>query len=297
MEVSEVSYRILADLLEARTGQHLGEGRRWRIATALAGLFREYGISNADQLVCLLQDARNHALESAVIEALLNNETYFFRDRLMFHELAQTVLPDLARKRADTRRLSIWSAGCSTGQEALSLAMLFRNAPAAWRGWTIEILGTDISQQAIDVARRGVYNQFEVQRGLTVQQMLAHFTRTDAGWHRNAELGAMVRYEKKSIFDAVRQSDRFDLILCRNVLLYLTPGWRTLAFDRLAEALQPDGWLWLGAGETAHGRTQHFHPTPERQGLFTKTANYLSSDRVDNTNTLRPEPISLLTVN
>ena len=166
--MSGISERIVADLLFTRTGQQLTEARRWRIQTALAGLFRDRGISNIDQLVCMLAEPREATLAQEVVEALLNNETYFFRDRLMFDILAREVLPDLAARRADTRRLSIWSAGCSTGQEALSIAMLFADDPARWAGWTIDILGTDISGKAIAGARRGVYSQFEIQRGLGV---------------------------------------------------------------------------------------------------------------------------------
>ena len=149
MEVTEISYRIIADLLEARTGQQLTEGRRWRIGTALAGVFRARGITNIDQLVCLLADHKSGALAQDVVEALLNNETYFYRDRIMFELLSQRVLPELAMKRAETKRLSIWSAGCSTGQEALTLAMLFADNPSLWKGWTIDIVGTDISEKAI----------------------------------------------------------------------------------------------------------------------------------------------------
>ena len=116
--MSEVAERIISDLLFARTGQQLTANRRWRISSALSGVFRERGIRNLDQLVCLLADPRERDLTQEVVEALLNNETYFFRDRLMFDLLATEVLPDLGRKRADCRRLSIWSAGCSTGQEA-----------------------------------------------------------------------------------------------------------------------------------------------------------------------------------
>ena len=236
MEVTQVSYRIIADLLEARTGQQLTEGRRWRIGTALSGIFREHGISNIDQLVCLLAEPQSDALAQAVVEALLNNETYFFRDRIMFELLSRKVLPDLAAKRSGTKRLSIWSAGCSTGQEALSLAMLFADQPNLWNGWTIDIIGTDISQQAISKAQRGCYTQFEIQRGLSVAQMLTHFTETSEGWVPNPELRRLVRFKQRHLLDAPRIPQRFDLVLCRNVLLYFDETKRAKAFDRIAES-------------------------------------------------------------
>jgi chemotaxis protein methyltransferase CheR len=270
--MSEISHRIVSDLLYARTGQQLTANRRWRIDTALAGLFRERGISNLDQLVCLLADAREEQLTLEVVEALLNNETYFFRDRIMFDLLANEVLPDLAAKRADTRRLSIWSAGCSTGQEALSLAMLFADQPEHWKGWRIDILGTDISGRAVEAARNGLYTQFEIQRGLGVAQMLRWFTETADGWRPRAELRRPIRFERRNVLDAPPDAGRFDLILCRNVLLYFAPAIRSRAFGRLADASAADGWLMIGAGETVNGHTQSFTSACDTSGLYRRIA-------------------------
>ena len=268
MEISQVSYRIISDLLEARTGQQLTEGRKWRIGTALSGVFRQHGISNLDQLVCLLAESGAAQLTTDVVEALLNNETYFFRDRMMFDVLARKVLPDLKLKRAAARRLTIWSAGCSTGQEALSLAMLFLEQGHQWDGWTIDIVGTDISGSAIEKAQHGLYTQFEIQRGLSVTQMLTHFSETAQGWLPQGNLRRMVRFKVHNIFDPPRINHYYDLILCRNVLLYFDEARRSLAFDRLAQALRHDGWLMLGAGETVYGRTHLFDPVEGNQGLL-----------------------------
>lgn len=272
MEVSNASHQIIADLLEARTGQHMSETRRWRVTTALAGLFREQGISNVDQLVCLLADRKSGDLSKRVVEALLNNETYFFRDRMMFDQLALKVLPELARKRAATKRLAIWSAGCSTGQEAMSVAMMILDHSAMWKDWTIDIVGTDVSHKAIEAAREACYSQFEIQRGLGVGQMLTYFEETPQGWRAKRNLRTMVRYKQRNMLDPVEIEERFDLILCRNVLLYFDPARREIGFDRLADSLRPDGWLLLGAGETAQGRTTRFRPTEGHQGLFVRTS-------------------------
>jgi len=266
--MSEISHRIVADLLYARTGQQLTANRQWRIDTALAGLFRERGISNLDQLVCLLADAREEDLTLEVVEALLNNETYFFRDRLMFDLLASEVLPDLAAKRADIRRLTIWSAGCSTGQEALSLAMLFADQPERWHGWRIDILGTDISGRAIGAAKAGIYTQFEIQRGLGVSQMLRWFDETPQGWRPRPELRRPTRFQRRNVLDAPPDPGRFDLVLCRNVLLYFAPAVRNKAFARLAEASAHDGWLMIGAGETVAGHSDAFAPACNTSGLY-----------------------------
>lgn len=268
MEVSAVSHRIIADLLEARTGQQLTESRKWRIGTALSGVFRERGITNVDQLVCLLAERNSGDLAQQVVEALLNNETYFFRDRIMFELLLKRVLPDLAVKRAGIKRLSIWSAGCSTGQEALSLAMLFADQPALWNGWTIDIVGTDVSARAIQNARQGCYTQFEIQRGLSVSQMLTHFNETKQGWVPSGKLRKLIRFKVMNILEPTQSLQRYDLVLCRNVLLYFDEARRAKALDRIAQSMRGDSWLMLGAGETAFGRTSVFRAAEGKQGLY-----------------------------
>lgn len=270
MDVTSVSHRIIADLLEARTGQQLTESRRWRVDSALAGVFRERGISNVDQLVCLLAAPGAEQLAEDVVEALLNNETYFFRDRIMFELLRGKVLPQLAQRRGGSRRLSIWSAGCSTGQEALSLAMLFAEQPGLWDGWTIDILGTDISSRAIRSAQSGRYSQFEIQRGLAVNQMLAHFSETKRGWEAAPALRRMVRFRQRNVLEPMQNLQRFDLVLCRNVLLYFDEARRALAFERIAEAMAADGYLMLGAGETVTGLTRAFRAAEGNQGLYVR---------------------------
>lgn len=269
MEASEASHQIIADLLEARTGQHLTESRRWRVNSALAGIFRQYGISNVDQLVCLLADSGADGLAQEVVEALLNNETYFFRDKPTFDQLPGEILPELAERRRDVRRLSIWSAGCSTGQEVYSLAMLFAEQAERWQGWTIDIVGTDVSHRAIQVARSGIYSQFEVQRGLGVTQMLRHFDETPNGWRLRDEVRGMVRFAQGNLLTAPHPARLpFDLVLCRNVLLYFDRQVRHDAFERLSRAVLPDGFLMLGAGETVVGQTDRFVPTQRRASFF-----------------------------
>jgi chemotaxis protein methyltransferase CheR len=262
METTNASHQIIADLLALHTGQQLAESRRWRIQSSLAGLFREHGISNVDQLVCLLDQpplgVASRELEQQVVEALLNNETYFFRDKPTFDQLPLLILPDLARKRAHTKRLTIWSAGCSSGQEAYSLAMMFVEQRSTWDGWTIDILGSDISHKAIKTARSGRYSQFEIQRGLSVTQMLRHFDETAHGWQIREDARRLVRFRQHNILTEPPLNQQCDLILCRNVLLYFDRDARNLTFDRLAGTLAHDGYLMLGAGETVVGHTDRF---------------------------------------
>ncbi len=269
MEISEASRRILASLLEARTGQQLAMNRRWRIDTALAAIMRDRGFLNIDQLVARLVSRADPKLGDAVIEALLNNETYFFRDRLPFDLLLGGPVKRLEAARASERRLSIWCAGCSTGQEAYSLAMSFADEKERWRGWKIDIVGTDLSKSAIERARAGVYSQFEVQRGLPVVQMIRWFDELGGGeWAISPRLSESVRFEARNITEAPPAPGKFDIILCRNLLLYFAPDMRRLAFGRLAEACQPDGVLMLGAGETVIGQTERFVSDPDCRGLY-----------------------------
>lgn len=268
MQISDSSTRILAGLLEARTGQQLTMSRRWRIETALSALLRERGIATLDELITILVMGKEPSLSQMVVEALLNNETYFFRDRAPFDLLQRYALPQLEQRRADTKRLRIWSAGCSTGQEAYSLAMLFAEEPEKWRGWTIDILGTDVSGSCVDRARSGIYSQFEVQRGLGISQMIKWFEECPDGWRAVENLRRPVRFQVHNILEPPPHPGAFDIVLCRNVLLYLSPEKKTLSFERLAASMAEDGWLMLGAGETVIGQTTKLGADINARGLY-----------------------------
>jgi chemotaxis protein methyltransferase CheR len=268
VQISDSSVRILAGLLEARTGQQLTMSRRWRIETALSSLLRERGIGTLDELITILVMGKEPSLSQRVIEALLNNETYFFRDRTPFDVLQRYALPELAQRRAKSKRLRLWSAGCSTGQEAYSLAMLFAEEPEKWRGWTIDILGTDVSTSCVDRARNGSYTQFEVQRGLGINQMIKWFEECADGWRAVEELRRPVRFQVHNILEPALHPGGFDIVLCRNVLLYLSPEKKTLSFERIAGAMAEDGWLMLGAGETVIGQTSKLGSDINARGLY-----------------------------
>jgi chemotaxis protein methyltransferase CheR len=267
IDQSENALGIVAGLLEARTGQKLTKDRLWRVGTALAGVLRQNELDTLEQLAERLGRPGQATLAQQVVEALLNNETYFFRDRAMFDQLSSTVLPALARKRERTRRLTIWSVGCSTGQEAYSLAMLIAEQPMRWRDWTLEIIGTDVARSVVNAAREGNFSQFQIQRGLGVAQMVSFFEETRTGWRATEALRKMVRFEAHNLLDQPPEPGRFDLILCRNVLLYFDRATRERAFGRLASALAPDGMLMLGAGETTVGQTEALVPEKGNTGF------------------------------
>ena len=242
--------------------------RRWRIETALAALMRERGISTLDELITILVMGKEPSLSQQVVEALLNNETYFFRDRAPFDLLQRYALPELAKRRQTKKRLRIWSAGCSTGQEAYSLAMLFAEEPEKWLGWTVDILGTDVSTACVDRARHGIYSQFEVQRGLGINQMIRWFEECADGWRAVEPLRKPVRFQVHNLLEPAPHPGGFDVVLCRNVMLYLSPDKKAQAFDRIAGAMAEDGWLMLGAGETVIGQTTKLGADVNARGLY-----------------------------
>lgn len=277
MTANESAFRILGLLLEARTGQQLVPGRMWRVETALRPIARELGLASVDALVGRIAGGRETALATRVVEALLNNESSFFRDPGVFSLLEGAGFDRLRESRADIRRMRIWSAGCSTGQEAYSIALMLREASARWDGWSFEIVGTDVSAAAVARARRGVYTQFEIQRGLPVRTMLRWFRQDGDSWTIDSGLRRMVRFFEHSLIDPA--PGQFDVILCRNVMMYFGAPKRGLVFDRLAEALEPDGLLMLGAGETVIGQTAQFVSDGALRGLYRLKDRATKADR------------------
>jgi chemotaxis protein methyltransferase CheR len=258
--------RVLGGLLEARTGQQLVAGRQWRIETALKPVARELGLDGVDTIVAKLLKGNEDALATRVVEALLNNETSFFRDPGVFELLNSTAFDRLRAARRSAKRLRIWSAGCSTGQEPYSIAMQMCEAEARWAGWSIDISATDVSEAAVARARRGAYTQFEIQRGLPVRAMLRWFEQVGDEWVVDNRLRRMIRFATHSLITP--PPGQYDVILCRNVLMYFAPTVRRAVFERLQEALAPDGVLMLGAGETVIGQTTHFAADPGLRGLY-----------------------------
>ena len=269
--------RVLGGLLEARTGQQLVAGRQWRIETALKPVARSLGLEGVDALVAKLVSGKEDALATQIVEALLNNETSFFRDPGVFDLLNSTAFDRLRSARRDTKRLRIWSAGCSTGQEPYSLAIQFCEAEARWSGWSIDMAATDVSEAAVARARRGRFSQFEIQRGLPVRTMLRWFEQDGEDWVVDNRLRRMIRFATHSL--TTPPPGQFDVILCRNVLMYFAPPVRRAVFERLHEALAPDGVLMLGAGETVIGQTTRFSADPALRGLYAIHAGKVQAER------------------
>ncbi len=259
-------------LLERRTGQQLDAGRAWRIDSALQPMLRERGLASLDELVARIAEGGSceRGLADLVVDALLNQETSFFRDAAVLDTVAQAAVEMAATA---PRRLRIWSAACSTGQEPLSLAMLFAEAAARDGLMPPEIRATDISARALRRAREGRYTQFEIQRGLSVRRMIQWFEQRDDMWEANTELRFRMLYAQQNLLTDPMPAGKFDIVLCRNVLMYLSPEARSNVLGRIAGVMRPGGLLVLGAGETVIGHTEALVPSERYRGLYRPAAH------------------------
>jgi chemotaxis protein methyltransferase CheR len=273
MSVSEAkTYRILSDLLEKHTGQTLLANRHWRIDMALKPLMRQNSIPDLETLISLIEIDADPRLTSACVEAMVNNETCFFRDQANFALLTGPVFDSLREHRMASKRLRIWSAACSTGQEPYSIAMSISENADKWRGWNVQILASDVSGSALTQARAGRYSQFEIQRGLPVMQMLRYFDQKGEEWIAKDNLRKMVTFTDHNMLNSARHLGMFDVILCRNMLMYLGEDKRSLVLETIAPMLANDGILMLGAAETVIGQTQRFKASQEFRGFYQPAA-------------------------
>lgn len=266
---SESAYRVLMGVLESRTGQTLSPSRIWRIEMSLKPVMQRHGIADLDALVAALVTSTGRQLLDDTVDAMLNNETFFYREHNVFDDIAIAALEKLRVINDETRRLTIWHCGVSTGQEAYSLAMLIAEQSERWAGWRIDVVGTDVSYHAISRARVGLFSQFEIQRGLPVQRMVRWFDQTDAGWLAKADLRRRIDFSVQNMLtDRPPLPSPADLIFCRNLLLYFGQAMRQKAFARLRAVAAPQSFLVLGAGETVLGQTDQFVASPRLRGLY-----------------------------
>jgi len=263
---SSSAMNMIAALLEQRTGQQLAANRAWRIETALKPLLRQHNLETLDDLIAALVVARTGELADMVVDALLNQETSFFRDAAVLDAVSDAV-HDM-RSESPHRRLRIWSAGCATGQEPLSLAILLSERGGGKTAVLPEIVATDVSPTALARARAGKYSQFEIQRGLSVRRMISWFESAGGDWAASPELVRKVHFRQQNLASDVPPAGKFDVVLCRNVMLYFNGEVRRQVFDRLYEALRPGGLLVMGAGETVIGQTEHFVPSDRYRGFY-----------------------------
>ncbi|HEV2511349.1 protein-glutamate O-methyltransferase CheR [Bosea sp. (in: a-proteobacteria)] len=271
--MTELDFDFLRILLQRRSGLFLSTEKRYLVESRLGMLCRRRGITGITALVVQLRTSPASDLEAAVIEAMTTNETLFFRDRTPFDLFRDVVLPEKLAANAESRTLRIWCAAVSTGQEAYSLAMLLDEAADRFAGWTIEILGTDISLEVLDRARQGLYSQFEVQRGLPIQLLLKHFRQEGDKWRLSERIRDMVKLRQHNLLEPSHQLGQFDVIFCRNVLIYFDVPTKARVMAALAERLARGGAFILGAAETVIGITTTLVPDPQHRGIYRDAAS------------------------
>lgn len=264
--LSPAATQVLVSLLEARTGQQTDATRVWRIGTALKPLLRELDMAGFDALVTALVAPGAAALADRVVDALLNQETSFFRDALVIESVATAI--ELLDSVEPNRRPRIWSAGCSGGQELYSLAMTLIDRGNFRCANLPEMLGTDVSASTVTRARLGQFSQFEVQRGLPIRTLMRWFESHGETWTIRREIARSVKFRQHNLVDGPMPPGLFDVVMCRNVLLYFPQAVREQVLARLARSVRPDGLLVLGAGETVLGLSDAFDPCQQFRGLY-----------------------------
>ena len=265
--MTPLDYEYLRKLLKERSGLDLSADKQYLVESRLVPLARRSGLPGISELVSKMRSGAE-PLVAEVVEAMTTNETFFFRDKVPFDHLKEEVLQALVQARAARRALRIWCAASSTGQEPYSIAMCLKEAGAMLSGWRTEIVATDLSLGVLEKAKAGVFSQFEVQRGLPIQMLVKYFTQTGELWQLNAEIRGMVQHRQLNLLQDFSHLGTFDVIFCRNVLIYFDQETKAGIFERMSRMLEPDGVLALGAAETVVGISDAFKTYPERRGLY-----------------------------
>ena len=269
--MTPLDYEFLRKFLKERSGLDLSPDKQYLVESRLIPLARRAGLPGIAEIVQKMKGG-SEPLISDVVEAMTTNETFFFRDKLPFENLRETIIPMMLQARASRRVLRIWCAASSSGQEPYSIAMCLKEMGSALAGWRIEILATDLSRGVLEKSKAGIFSQFEVQRGLPIQMLVTHFTQVGELWQLNADIRAMVQHRQLNLLQDFSHLGTFDVIFCRNVLIYFDQDTKAGIFDRLARAIEPDGVLTLGAAESVVGISDAFKPFPERRGLYRPNA-------------------------
>ena len=260
-------YEYLRKLLKDHSGLDLSADKQYLIESRLLPLSRKCGVSGIGDLVQKMKGGSSTII-AQVVEAMTTNETFFFRDKVPFEHFRDTIMPEMLKARTNRKSIRIWCAAGSTGQEPYSLAMSLKEMGAALAGWRVEIIATDLSTEVLEKSKSGVYSQFEVQRGLPIQLLVKYFKQNGEFWQISPELRAMVQHRQLNLLHDFSQLGVFDVIFCRNVLIYFDQDTKINIFGRLARGMEGDGFLVLGAAETVVGLTDVFKPFPDKRGLY-----------------------------
>ena len=266
--MTPLDYDFLRKALKERSGLVLSADKQYLVESRLLPIARKAGFGNLGELVAALKHGDTDVLMTRVVEAMTTNETFFFRDKTPFENFRSPVLPALLAARGGSRTIRIWCAAASTGQEPYSLAMALKDAEGDVAGWRIEIIATDLASEVLERAQAGIYSQFEVQRGLPIQLLIKYFAKVGDMWQIAPEIRAMVKFRQLNLLADFSALGTFDLIFCRNVLIYFDQETKISLLNRLGRMTAGDGYLVLGAAETVVGLTDSFRTLPELRGLY-----------------------------
>jgi chemotaxis protein methyltransferase CheR len=265
-------FAYLSKWLYDRTGLVLGPDKLYLVESRLSPIARKYNLAGLDAIIVELRSGRAGEFATEVSDAMMTNESFFYRDVKPFDQFRDLVLPALLQARAAVRRIRIWSAASSTGQEPYTLAMLIKEAEAKLQGWKVEIVGTDISKEALDRAKAGLYTQFEVQRGLPIQMLMKYFKQQGDRWQISDALKQMVQFREFNLLQDPTTLGQFDVVFCRNVLIYFDQATKGAVLGRIAKLMPADGYLYLGGAETVLGISDRFAPIAGQRGIYALNA-------------------------
>lgn len=286
--MTESDFAFIADLLKQRSGLVIGRDKLYLLETRLGPILRQHGFTDLPALVAALRLSHPEPLIAQVVDAMTTNETSFFRDHAPFRTFREAVLPALLERRAAQKRLRIWSAACSTGQEPYSIAMSLCELGAELANWKIEIVATDISERVLAKAAAGNFSTFEVQRGMPIQLLMKYFEQDGSNWTIRDELRSMVQFRSCNLLSDISALGQFDIVLCRNVLIYFDQMTKGRVLAAIARQTAPDGLLMLGGAETTYGITEAFVDVPQIRGVYTPAAKNPSLLQTTVKNSVRP---------
>jgi chemotaxis protein methyltransferase CheR len=261
-------FDFLTALVKEQSGLILSSDKAYLLESRLMSVARKRGLKGLDELTDTIRKTQEKELIREVTEAMTTNESFFFRDTRPFDIFRDVLMPDILKTRATAKSLRIWCAAASSGQEPYSLAIILKEMAPQLAGWKIEIIGTDISRDILAKAKKGVYTQFEVQRGLPIQLLLKYFTKKEEVWEINSSLQEMVTYKEYNLLDDLKPLGKFDVVFCRNVLIYFNQETKGKVLDQISALLPADGKLFLGGAETVIGVSEKFKPLSGQRGVY-----------------------------
>lgn len=262
-------FQLFSTLVRDRSGLVLTEDKVYLLESRLVPLARQRGLNTLEDLANELRRSNDEKLKEDITDAMTTNETFFFRDNKPFDIFKENILPHLLATRTNTKTLRIWNAACSTGQEPYSIAMLLKEEAAKMAGWRVEILATDISNEVLEKAKSGLYSQFEVQRGLPIQLLIKYFQQMGEMWQIDSSIRAMVKFKKVNLLENFSILGGFDVIFCRNVLIYFDHATKAQVLAQMHKILARDGALFLGGAETVLGICDDLNPVSGLRGVYT----------------------------